>query len=181
MGLMASVFQPSTLRMLPRSNRDSYWKPQRERASALAAQLPSETRIVATDLNDPIAEDAKIEFIDPASLENHAGAQATWFGTPDTILPEDGPQHFLLARITYDKGPPGALLIGDAAWHMDDVRLVRGKDAPWITEERAAVMDQLRWLNGLSRAEPRLVIVASHDEEERLQLIKDGRLGARFE
>lgn len=65
--------------------------------------------------------DARIEFIDPASLENHAGAQATWFGTPDTILPEDGPQHFLLARITYDKGPPGALLI---------VKPRRGPDMP---------------------------------------------------
>ena len=43
------------------------------------------------------------------------------------------------------------LLIGDAAWHMDGVRLVRGKDAPWITEDQAAVGDQLRWLNELSR------------------------------
>ncbi|WP_250634272.1 patatin-like phospholipase family protein [Pinirhizobacter soli] len=55
--------------------------------------------------------DATIEFIDPASLVTLAGAQAGWFGTPDTIVPEDGPQHFLLARISYDKGPSGALLI----------------------------------------------------------------------
>ena len=57
--------------------------------------------------------DARIEFIDPASLiaPTLAGTAAGWFGTPDTILPEDGPQHFLLARITYDQGPPGALLI----------------------------------------------------------------------
>ena len=57
--------------------------------------------------------DARIEFIDPASLVTPtlAGTNAGWFGTPDTILPEDGPQHFLLARITYDQGPPGALLI----------------------------------------------------------------------
>jgi hypothetical protein len=26
------------------------------------------------------------------------------------------------------------LLIGDAAWHMDGVRQVTGKAAPWITE-----------------------------------------------
>jgi hypothetical protein len=73
------------------------------------------------------------------------------------------------------------LLIGDAAWHMDSVRRIAGKDAPWITEDQSAVMDQLQWLNALSRSEPRLVIVASHDEEERARLITAGTLGGRFE
>ncbi len=73
------------------------------------------------------------------------------------------------------------LLIGDAAWHMDGVRLVTGKDAPWITEDRPAVLDQLRWLNGLSTTEPNLVIVASHDEEERSELIKRRILGDGLE
>ena len=35
------------------------------------------------------------------------------------------------------------LLIGDAAWHMDGVRLMKGKDAPWITEDQNAIMSQL--------------------------------------
>lgn len=73
------------------------------------------------------------------------------------------------------------VLVGDAAWHMDSVRLVRGKDAPWVTEDRAAVLDQLRWLNELSRTEPRVLIVASHDEEQRVELIQKGMLGGRFE
>jgi glyoxylase-like metal-dependent hydrolase (beta-lactamase superfamily II) len=73
------------------------------------------------------------------------------------------------------------LLIGDAAWHMDGVRLMKGKDAPWITEDQPAVMSQLRWLNDLSRSEPRLVIVASHDDEEHAELIQKGILGRRFE
>jgi glyoxylase-like metal-dependent hydrolase (beta-lactamase superfamily II) len=73
------------------------------------------------------------------------------------------------------------LLIGDAAWHMDGVRLLKGKDAPWITEDQNAVMSQLKWLNELSRSEPRLVIVASHDDEERAELIQKGILGDRFE
>jgi glyoxylase-like metal-dependent hydrolase (beta-lactamase superfamily II) len=73
------------------------------------------------------------------------------------------------------------LLIGDAAWHMDGVRLMKGKDAPWITEDQPAVMSQLRWLNELSRSEPRLVIVASHDDEEHAELIQKGILGGRFE
>ena len=73
------------------------------------------------------------------------------------------------------------LLIGDAAWHMDGVRLVRGKDAPWITEDENAVLDQLRWLNDLSRAEQNLFIVASHDNEEHNELIQKGILGKQLE
>ena len=73
------------------------------------------------------------------------------------------------------------LLIGDAAWHMDGVRFMKGKDAPWIIEDQNAVLSQLRWLNELSRTEPRLVIVASHDDEEHAELIQKGILGGRFE
>jgi glyoxylase-like metal-dependent hydrolase (beta-lactamase superfamily II) len=73
------------------------------------------------------------------------------------------------------------LLIGDAAWHMDGVRLLKGKDAPWITEDPTNIMSQLTWLNGLSRSEPRLVIVASHDDEQRMELVRTGALGGRFE
>jgi glyoxylase-like metal-dependent hydrolase (beta-lactamase superfamily II) len=73
------------------------------------------------------------------------------------------------------------LLIGDAAWHMDGVRLVKGKNAPWVTEDRSAVMDQLRWLNALSRTEPRLLIVSSHDDEQHRELIRAGSLGGRLE
>ena len=73
------------------------------------------------------------------------------------------------------------LLIGDAAWHMDGVRLVRGKDAPWIVEDQAAVLDQLRWLNQLGRAETNLVVVASHDDEQHTDLVKHGLLSSRLE
>jgi glyoxylase-like metal-dependent hydrolase (beta-lactamase superfamily II) len=73
------------------------------------------------------------------------------------------------------------LLIGDTAWHMDSVRQVVGKDAPWVTEDQNAVLDQLRWLNKLSRAEPRLIIIASHDDEQQTELIRKAVLGSRLE
>jgi glyoxylase-like metal-dependent hydrolase (beta-lactamase superfamily II) len=73
------------------------------------------------------------------------------------------------------------LFIGDSAWHMDGVRQMIGKDAPWVTEDQASVMDQLRWLNGLSRTDPRLVIVASHDDEQRMDLEEQGLLGSAFD
>ncbi len=68
------------------------------------------------------------------------------------------------------------LLIGDATWHMDGVRLMKGKDAPWVTEDQGAVLDQLRWLNALSRTAPNLIVVASHDEEQHAELIQKGIL-----
>ena len=73
------------------------------------------------------------------------------------------------------------LLIGDAAWHMDGVRKVSGKDAPWIVEDTAAVGDQLKWLNTLSKTETNLVIVASHDDDEHKELIARKLLGAKLE
>jgi glyoxylase-like metal-dependent hydrolase (beta-lactamase superfamily II) len=73
------------------------------------------------------------------------------------------------------------LLIGDAAWHMDGVRKVAGKDAPWIVEDTAAVTDQLRWLNTLLTTEKNLVIVASHDDDEHKELIAKKLLGGKLE
>jgi len=73
------------------------------------------------------------------------------------------------------------VLIGDATWHMDGVRLMKGKDASWITEDRGAVLAQLTWLNGLSRTAPNLLIVASHDEEQHTELVQKGVLANRLE
>jgi glyoxylase-like metal-dependent hydrolase (beta-lactamase superfamily II) len=73
------------------------------------------------------------------------------------------------------------LLIGDATWHMDGVRLMKGKDAPWVTEDQPAVLAQLTWLNGLSRTASNLVVVASHDEEQHAELVQKGLLSSRLE
>jgi glyoxylase-like metal-dependent hydrolase (beta-lactamase superfamily II) len=82
--------------------------------------------------------------------------------------------------ITLDSGRE-YLLIGDTAWHMDSVRKVTGKDAPWIVEDTGAVTDQLKWLNGLSMSEKNLVIVASHDDEEHKELVAKKLLGGKLE
>jgi len=82
--------------------------------------------------------------------------------------------------ITLDSGRE-YLLIGDTAWHMDGVRKVTGKDAPWIVEDTAAVNDQLKWLNGLSTSEKNLVIIASHDDDEHKELVAKKLLGGTLE
>jgi glyoxylase-like metal-dependent hydrolase (beta-lactamase superfamily II) len=73
------------------------------------------------------------------------------------------------------------LLAGDVAWHMDGVRLNRGKDAPWIKEPPELMAAELNWLNGLFRSEKNLSIVISHDEEQRRDYIAQGVLGDGFE
>ena len=73
------------------------------------------------------------------------------------------------------------LLAGDVAWHMDGVRVNRGKDAPWIKEPAELMAAELDWLNGLSRTENNLSIVISHDEEQRRAYIEQGVLGDGFE
>ena len=73
------------------------------------------------------------------------------------------------------------LFIGDTAWHMDGVRLIKGKDAPWIQEDNAALLAQLKWLNQLYRTEKNLFIIASHDDDEHKDLIEKGILGNGLE
>jgi len=73
------------------------------------------------------------------------------------------------------------LLIGDSAWHMDGVRLIKTKDANWIKEDDEALVAQLRWLNGLDKTEKNLHIVVSHDDEQRKDYIQRGLLGSKLE
>ena len=73
------------------------------------------------------------------------------------------------------------LLIGDTAWHMDSVRQLKGKDAPWITEDEDSIMAQLKWLNELAATEKNLFVVASHDEEQHKELMEKRVLGNGLE
>lgn len=68
------------------------------------------------------------------------------------------------------------VLAGDVAWHMDGVRLVRGKDAAWIKEDENALAAELKWLNMLSTTEKNVFVVISHDEEQRQQYVQRGVL-----
>jgi glyoxylase-like metal-dependent hydrolase (beta-lactamase superfamily II) len=73
------------------------------------------------------------------------------------------------------------IFAGDVAWHMDGVRTITGKDAPWITEDEDAIKGELTWLNGLTKTEENVTVVLSHDEQQRLDTIKQKILGDRLE
>lgn len=126
---------------------------------------------------------------------------------PEIRLTPDMAQHFIV--IDYDKYYPFApgmalikapghtpgsqmiyvalasgkefVLAGDVAWHMDGVRNVIGKDAPWVKEDVAEVDAELQWLHDLTMTQKNLTVVLSHDEEQRLDLIKRKVLGDGLE
>ncbi len=77
------------------------------------------------------------------------------------------------------------LFLGDVAWHMDQIRKLwyrpRLITDLFIGEDRHSVMAQYRTLHDLEVREPALVLVSSHDVDQRQTLIASGWLGAHFE
>ena len=73
------------------------------------------------------------------------------------------------------------LFSGDAAWHLDNIRLLKGKNAPWVNEDRSAIMDQLVWLHDLLSGEKNLTIVVSHDDEQQRDLVARHLMGGKLE
>lgn len=65
----------------------------------------------------------------------------------------------------------------DTAWNMDNIKEMKGKAAPWLEEDKAQVVEQLRWLNGFMQQSPQTAIVVTHDGEQFEALKKSGVLG----
>jgi len=73
------------------------------------------------------------------------------------------------------------LFIGDCAWHMDGIITCKQKNAPWIDEDREAIMDQLQWLNGIRGSEPNIAIVVGHDDDQLAEYRAVGLFGSKLE
>jgi len=65
----------------------------------------------------------------------------------------------------------------DSAWIMDNIRHVKGKAAPWVKEDVAAVTAQLRWLKGVHETEGTITILVTHDDELFDSVTKSGIVG----
>ena len=76
------------------------------------------------------------------------------------------------------------LFLGDVAWIMRNVEVVRGKPrfiSAKIGEEREAVLPQLVAVHALAEAEPKLVIVPGHDGGTIAELTRRGVMKEGFE
>src|SRR5262249_36737407 len=76
------------------------------------------------------------------------------------------------------------LFVGDVAWHMDQIRELwyrpRLVTDVFIGDNREQVLAEFRTLHDLQQTEPAVVIVVSHDVDERKDLIAKGVLGDHF-
>lgn len=68
----------------------------------------------------------------------------------------------------------------DAAWNMSNIHDVKGKAAPWVKEDVAAIKGQLRWLNRISATEKTVTILVTHDNELFDRLTQEGVLGGEL-
>jgi len=107
----------------------------------------------------------------------------TYYPFAPGIVLIKAPGHTPGSQMVYVALDSGKELVfaGDVAWHMDGVRTITGKDAPWITEDENAIRGELTWLNGLTKTEKNVTVVLSHDEEQRLDYIKQKILGDHLE
>lgn len=65
----------------------------------------------------------------------------------------------------------------DVGWVLDNIVEVTGKAAPWVKEDKGAVLGQLRWLNAILRNERNISLLVTHDDALFEAAIKDGTIG----
>ena len=150
-------------------------------AGELAAKTILTTSQVKTLLTSP--QMPEIKLTEEMAARYITLAYDKYYPVAPGVVLIKAPGHTPGSQMVYVQLDSGReyLLIGDVAWHMDGVREMKIKDAPWITEDQTALASQLRWLNELTKTDPRVVIVASHDDDEHAELIRKGLLGGRFE
>lgn len=77
------------------------------------------------------------------------------------------------------------LFLGDVAWHMEQIHQLwyrpRMVTDYFIHENRHQVMSEFRTLYDVSEREKELTLIASHDCDERADLVKSGVLGEHFQ
>ena len=68
----------------------------------------------------------------------------------------------------------------DVAWNVDNIRLVKGKAAPWVKEDAPAVLGQLRWLNRVGADEKNVTILVTHDGDLFGRAVRAGHIGGEL-
>lgn len=69
------------------------------------------------------------------------------------------------------------LLSIDSAWHLDNIRRLRLKAAPWVKEDRPRLLEHYRWLKHLDETEPNVTVLVTHDNDQLAALTASGVLG----
>jgi hypothetical protein len=68
----------------------------------------------------------------------------------------------------------------DVGWVMENIRQIKGKAAPWVKEDVAAVIGQLRWLNNILNNERNVTLLVTHDDAQFEAAIQNGTIGGEL-
>jgi glyoxylase-like metal-dependent hydrolase (beta-lactamase superfamily II) len=153
--------------------------------SPIFAELAGKTTLtktqIATLMNEPQMPEIKITA-EQAGKFKTVDYDKTFSYAPGIALAK-APGHTPGSQMIFVTLQSGReyLFAGDIAWHMDGVRTVTGKDAPWIAEPEGLMAAELSFLNTVMKNEKNVTIVVSHDEDQRLDYIKQGLLGDGLE
>lgn len=69
----------------------------------------------------------------------------------------------------------------DAAWNVENIRQLKSKAAPWVKEDKAQVLAQLRFLKAFMAREPQIPVIVTHDNEQFEQLTAAGVFGGALQ
>ena len=68
----------------------------------------------------------------------------------------------------------------DVGWVLENIAQVKGKAAPWVKEDKGAVLGQLRWLNLVLRHETNATMLVTHDDALFTAAAKAGLIGGEL-
>lgn len=65
----------------------------------------------------------------------------------------------------------------DSGWSMGNITKEKMKNASWVSENEAQLLQQYRWLNTLKQTEKDIIILCTHDNEQYNLFTQNGLLG----
>ncbi|MFN3349456.1 MBL fold metallo-hydrolase [Pseudorhodoplanes sp.] len=148
-----------------------------EDADALAAKTIASAETLSLMMNQPHRSHLKLS--EPLAERFVCLSYGRYFPVAPGMVLIKAPGHSPDMQMIYLRLQSGVEYLHsiDVAWNLANIRHVKGKAAPWVKEDGAAVIAQLRWLNRLMRDEPGLHILVTHDGELLDRMIGTGAVG----
>lgn len=149
----------------------------------LARLLATSVKVNKEQINNP---EYSAKFPDGAFANYKPFDYERYYALAPGIVLIKNPGHTLGSQMVFVRQADGAelLFLGDTAWIMRNVELVKGKPrfiANKIGERRNEVLPQLAAIRALAQAEPKLLIVPGHDGGTINELTKRGVLQEGFQ
>lgn len=152
-----------------------------ENSAALARKTIATAQTLSLMMNEPHRPHLKIN--ESLAEQFICISYGRYYPVAPGLVLINAPGHSPDMQMVYIRLRSGAEYLHsiDVGWNMDNIRHVKGKAAPWVKEDVASVLAQLRFLNELMQREPQLHILVTHDGELLDRMIEDGAVGRELE